>query len=364
MAATPDIRVLADDLTGALDSAVAFADADAGMRVAWWPDVAPQARMAIDAATREGSEPEAVARHGMLAPWLAGGDLCFKKIDSLLRGHVVAEVAACARAGRYERIIVAPAFPFQKRVMRGGRQWRLDGEGRVGPDLAAEFRHYFAVGLAAPGEVPHRFLTLYDAETEADLEEIARTGLALGAATLWVGAGALAGALAQACGIRTAPAAFLPATRPFLGLVGTNHEVTCRQIARLADLMPEVHVALELDAEPERTRGRLLARMEAGAPSVVTVATGGTRAEAARAIADAFFHLLADLPSPGTLLVTGGETLRTVCDIVGADHLVVESEIEPGLAVSRMAGGRFDGLVTISKSGAFGDDGLLLRFVS
>jgi len=362
MAAAPDIRVLADDLTGALDSAVAFAGAGAGMRVAWRPAIAPRARMAVDAATREGSEADAVARHGMLAPWLAEGDLRFKKIDSLLRGHVVAEVAACARAGRYDRIIVAPAFPFQKRVTRGGRQWRLDGEGMVGPDLAVRFRHHFAAGLAAPGEVPDRFLTLYDAETEADLEEIARTGLALGGATLWVGAGALAGALAQACGIRPASAASSLAGRPFLGLVGTNHEVTRRQIARLAALMPEAHVTL--DAEPERARGRLLARMEAGAPSVVTVATGGGRTEAARAIADTFFRLLADLPSPGTLLVTGGETLRAVCDIVGADHLVVESEIEPGLAVSRMAGGRFDGLVTISKSGAFGDDDLLLRLAS
>ena len=75
MAGPHDIRVLADDLTGALDSAVAFAGAGAGVRVAWRPDTKPCAGMAIDAATREGTEADAVARHAALASWLAEGSL-------------------------------------------------------------------------------------------------------------------------------------------------------------------------------------------------------------------------------------------------------------------------------------------------
>ena len=90
--------------------------------------------MAVDLATREGAEVEAIGRHAALAPWLAGASLSFKKIDSLLRGHVAAEIGACLANADYERVIVAPAFPFQGRVTRAGRQWRLRPEMIVGPD--------------------------------------------------------------------------------------------------------------------------------------------------------------------------------------------------------------------------------------
>jgi uncharacterized protein YgbK (DUF1537 family) len=63
-------------------------------------------------------------------------------------------------------------------------------------------------------------------------------------------------------------------------------------------------------------------------------------------------------------VVAGGETLRGLCTAIGTEHLMVESEIEPGLPVSRMVGGLWDGLTVASKSGAFGAPDLLARLLS
>jgi len=314
--------------------------------------------MAIDAATREGPVETAVERHRTLAPWLAGGQLSFKKIDSLLRGHVIAEIEACIASGTYQRVVLAPAFPFQGRATRLGRQWRLDQPGMVGPDLVAGLGQRFAAGRSAPGSHPVDFITLYDAETDADLDKI--VAAVPEGATLWVGTGGLAAALARHT---NAPHKPVPAfSAPFLALVGTNHEVTAGQVDLFAARHADAHVVVEDDID--KTRRLLAKRMMRGEPSVVSVAASGDRHAVAAHIGKVFASLLAGLPKPGTLLVTGGETLRSVCDSLGVTELTVECEIEPGLPVSRAKGGVFERLATISKSGAFGDRALLCRLAA
>jgi uncharacterized protein YgbK (DUF1537 family) len=353
---TLDVRVLADDLTGALDSAVAFASPDNGIGVAWRLDRDLPGRMAVDVATREGDEAVATARHEAFASWLAAGRLSYKKIDSLLRGHVVAEIAACIEGVAYERVVIAPAFPFQGRVTREGRQWRLDRAERVGPDIGGDLARRFAVGRSRAGRGADARIAVYDAETDADLDSIVET-VGTQSKTLWIGTGGLAAALARHLGARhDAAGAF---RGPFLGLVGTNHEVTALQLRCFAAQHPDAHIVVGADVEG--ARGRLRVRMAEGKPSVVSIVADGERQAVARYIDRTYAALLQGLPKPGTLLVTGGETLRAVCDCLGVAALSVEYAIEPGLPVSRMKGGPFDGAVTISKSGAFGDPDLFSR---
>ncbi|MDG4876262.1 four-carbon acid sugar kinase family protein [Mesorhizobium sp. WSM4935] len=353
-----DIRVVADDLTGALDSAVSFASRGNGIGVSWRLDRAFAGRMAIDAATREGSLATAVERHRTLAPWLAGGQLSFKKIDSLLRGHVIAEIEACIVEGAYQHVVLAPAFPFQGRATRLGRQWRLDRSEVVGPDLVAGLGRRFPAGRSTPGPRPVDFITLYDAETDADLDRV--VAAVPKGSTLWVGTGGLAAALARHMNAPPKPAPAFSA--PFVALVGTNHEVTANQVALFSSTHAGGHIVVDGDIEGAKTH--LTKRMTRGEPSVVSVAASGDRHVVADHIGKVFASLLEGLPKPGTLLVTGGETLRSVCDSLRAIELTVECEIEPGLPVSRITGGVFDGLVAISKSGAFGDHALLCRLAA
>ena len=353
-----DIRVVADDLTGALDSAVSFASPVNGIGVSWQLDRTFAGRMAIDVATREGPVATAVQRHRMLAPWLAGGRLSFKKIDSLLRGHVMAEIEACIVGGTYQRVVLAPAFPFQGRVTRLGRQWRIDRPEMVGPDLVAGLRQRFPAGRSTPGSRPVDLITLYDAETDADLDKV--VAAVPGEATKKDDTGGLAAALARHMNAPPKPAPVFSA--PFVALVGTNHEVTAEQVAFFASTHADGHIVVQGDIEDATMR--LTNRMMRGEPSVVSVAASGDRHIVTAHIGKVFASLLGGLPKPGTLLVTGGETLRSVCDSLRAIELTVECEIEPGLPVSRIAGGVFDGLATISKSGAFGDYALLCKLAA
>lgn len=275
-----------------------------------WSDQLPSGPVAIDSDTRDLSEETARVTIERFAPLLAAGAPAFKKIDSLLRGHIELEVAACMR--HFDHCVLAPAFPFQGRITRGGRQLALYGTG------------WRDTGVRIPD--------MRDAETDADLDAIVVRGRALPGRVLWAGTGGLAGALA---GHRSAPRPDLP--RPILALIGSDHPVTLAQIAAL----------------PEPIR-----------PRVVTcqLRPGIDRREARRQIAGTFAEILRG-QRPGTLFVSGGATLRDLCDALSVNYLQVDGELEPGVPTSIMRGGEWDGQRLVSKSGAFGEAGFLARLL-
>ena len=120
--AAPALRLLADDLTGALDTAAELSALCGPVRVLWDGDAASTAgSIALDSGTREIERDAAVARVEALARALVGAGIAYKKVDSLLRGHAVAELAACLGLGAWRHCVVAPAFPAQGRITRGGR---------------------------------------------------------------------------------------------------------------------------------------------------------------------------------------------------------------------------------------------------
>lgn len=85
---------------------------------------------------------------------------------------------SASKPGRFQKVIVAPAFPAQGRLTRGGTQYSRNSASSswaaVGPDFVQRLRE---VGLtavsAAPEKLPGDGVTVYDAETDADLERIA-----------------------------------------------------------------------------------------------------------------------------------------------------------------------------------------------
>jgi D-threonate/D-erythronate kinase len=331
------LRLLADDLTGALDSASRFVPLTGPVAASWHAGVASRSA-AIDSGTRDLSVAAARAAIENFAPLLAGGDPAFKKIDSLLRGHVALELAACMRG--FDHCVLAPAFPFQGRITRDGRQLLRSGDGwrDTGVDLPAALRQ---LGVN---------LRLRDAETDDDLDAIVAEGRALSGRVLWCGTGGLAGALA---GRRPVASPVLP--RPILALIGSDHAVAAAQLAAV----PALHRRLPIvDAA---AIARLLAQ---GATAVSVALPADTARDAAcRMITAGFADLLETIERPGTLFVTGGETLRALCDALGVTQLEVDGEIEPGVPTSILRGGAWDGQRLVSKSGAFGDAGFLRRLL-
>jgi D-threonate/D-erythronate kinase len=351
------LRLLADDLTGALDAAACFVPLAGPVPTFWKPPLRPHRTLpwpaAIDAGTR--ALPEAAARvvTGSLASLLDDADLAFKTLDSMLRGHPAAEIAACAN--RFDHCIVAPACPAQGRVMRCGSQMVREANGwrEGGIDLPAALRREgIDVTLCRPGDAAPVGVSLFDAESEDDLRTVVVAGQELRGRVLWCGSTGLAGAFASA-----APAVALPLPTPILALVGSNHPVS---IAQLSAAWAYVYRIAHGSAEEAAPIAR---RLESGNAAVAVVVPPNTERTSAAHIERCFGALLPQLDPPGTLLAAGGDTLRLICDLLEARYLEVDGEITPGVPISVMHGGPWDGVVVLSKSGAFGDTGLLLRLL-
>lgn len=361
------VRILADDLTGALDSGAQLATAAGRLRVRWLPLAGLESgSVALDTGTRDRPGAEAAAVVAGLASFLGGAGIAFKKIDSLLRGHVVAELAACLGSGDFARCIVAPAFPFQGRVTVAGRQHVVDpasGErGRpVGPDLLADLgRLGIRAGLVGRDATPDgraETVLLCDAEDDNDLGALVAGARRLAGPVLWCGTGGLAGALAG----RAAPRPAL-AEGPVLAVIGSPHPVSREQIARVAEAEPDILVRFSEGSadEAEAVNHRLDRR---GRALVVPAPpAAGPGAETEERIAATLARLVRRLARPGRLIAAGGATLSTIGRAVAADSLEIEGQIMPGVPVSRVRGGTWEGVQVTSKSGAFGAPDLL-RFL-
>jgi uncharacterized protein YgbK (DUF1537 family) len=346
----PILRLLADDLTGALDTAVEFVGLCGPITIGF-AEALPSTLahcFAIDTATRERPADEAAGIVSKLAPLLTEADIAFKKVDSLFRGPWAAELAACFRAGHWRHCILAPAFPHHGRKTRDGAQFLHSGDEwrDVSGDLAATL---CAEGLPATratiGETLPEGIAVFDAETDADLDAVVQMGRATAAPLLWCGTGGLANALAR--GREVARSRVLKA--PVVGLFGSDQVATRAQFEACRPHWIEIGEGGGNAADVRRL-------MEETGVALVSVALPDdlSRHAAAERIGRAFSSLTADLPMPATLIVAGGETLRGLCCALGAASLEVDGQIASGVPRSKMQAGRWDGIDVISKSGAFG----------
>ncbi|HWA44438.1 MAG TPA: four-carbon acid sugar kinase family protein [Hypericibacter adhaerens] len=353
----PVVRILADDLTGALDTGAQFTGRIGAVPVSLGEAVG-RASLALDMATRDEPWATAQARLHRLDGFFAGADIAYWKIDSLLRGHTLQDIAAGMALGGYRSCLLAPAFPAQDRVTRGGIQLYRDRTGAwrpAGPSLPEALR---ALGVAArlvasPAEIDGEGVLVCDAASDGDLAAIAAAGQALArrleGRLLWCGSAGLARAIAG-----MPPPIVRPRLASMLIVVGSDHAQSRAQVARFAELFPAQH--LEIDAISPDPAARLGALLKAGEAALVSFRLGlaAEPVEMMGRIRQALAAFLPSVERPGGLIVTGGETLRAICEVLGAERLMVAGEVRAGIPASRLVGGRWDGLPVLSKSGAFG----------
>ncbi len=335
----PEILIIADDLTGALDSAVAFVRSGRRVHVARGVSYIAEALaaapdvLAVSTASRECSEGEALERMAGVAAAIdpCAAPIVMKKVDSRLKGHVAAETRALACAARRDRIVALPAIPEMGRVQCAGM---LTGEGIEHPvDISACFPHC--------AEVP-------DITSDADLDAAVQ-GLAPD--TLWAGARGLAFALARATfgpGDAAAPALAAPA----VFALGSRDPITLRQaewLGRDHAVYPAPNGAVEACA----LHNSVLAVQVTGGDSERPAAEVGA------VFADGIARL-AETVTPGAILASGGETADAILNRLGIGVLEVEAELAPGVPVCVAEAG-WGKLRMATKSGGFGAPDLLIR---
>ncbi len=368
-------RILADDLTGALDSAAAFAGA--GEVPVWLhaPAGAPPALATVQAVCTGSRDIPGDALAGTLGrtlPWFtqpgAAPHIAFKKIDSLLRGNSLAEVAWLAQHGGFDGVVFAPAFPAQGRFTRDGQHAvglphrpNAPGHQPCGPALADAFQSLGcqvctgtadASALPAPGQV-----WVPDVLDDRDLDRLAAlTRHPEAARWLWCGSAGLAGALARHWSLASAADAGADSlldlqmhTPHALAVTASRHPVLRTQLQQL----PEAW-ALAAHTAPADVGGT--APMAARGPLVLDLAAAGDLAPALaeQRLKASCDRIVALLGRPSALVVVGGDTLLALCEASGATRMLAAPAPMPGWGRARFDGGLWHGLTCFSRSGAFG----------
>jgi uncharacterized protein YgbK (DUF1537 family) len=398
-----DWLILADDLTGAADCAIAFGRRGRAAAV-MWDEVADASDhqlpvLAYDAASRGLSAEAAAGRHAdVLARLSQPGRILFKKIDSTLRGQPAAETAVALAHLKSQSGpafgVFAPAFPATGRstidghILVKGRPleeaevWQRDhtyanadlvkvlaSAGIRGEKVtlatvrSGELKATFAK-MAAEGDV----VAVCDAETEHDLHLIAEAGLHASPATFFIGSAGLAHALAGLDADNAVEPLRIPTsasgTLIVVGSLAGASRAAARKLTATGTVVhfPVAPETLLGDSAGHSTLAAdVMERLSAGGDALVEIMMDdhpdmSLGPQLAQSLAD----VLAPVASAiGAFAATGGETAAALLSRFGVNGIRLADEIEPGVSLGLTLGQLSVPIAT--KAGAFGDELSLIR---
>jgi uncharacterized protein YgbK (DUF1537 family) len=375
MTRQPRVLIVADDLTGAMDSAGPFAT----LGVETWVVAVPMrcdpaflnsaCVVSVNTDTRHLPGPQAAARVNEIVRHIGVGgfDIVVKKIDSTLRGNVVAETLALLDLSGRREAVVAAAFPAQGRTVRGGIV-HVDGKplaqtgfakDALSPPLAplqqvfAAAKPGLLVTTVAPSDAFDGGTNIWiaDSEIDADLARIVETLASRMNSVLMVGSAGLTRALALVCfDGHPAPSGPKHVTGTIVFAVGSRAARSAEQVEALAG-EPETKVLLA-------PNGRLQSAKIPSARNLVLKATAddaGHEGDAARVAADMAKHAIeiAHRAQAQALVVTGGDTAIAILTASDNPALQVLGDLMPGIPYARI---RLEGapIWLVTKAGGFG----------
>ena len=352
------------------------------------------------------SAAEALVKEAFSGAAASAAQVGFKKIDSLWRGNVRAEVAALTALGYHA--VVAGALPQLQRSVQNGRplvagtplaqtdQWRAeqsappaDIPSLLRPEDPASVQTLNLAEVRSvelPAKLPGLLdseqpgLVVADGETAQDLEHVADALLQLkftvgGRRVVLVGTGGTADVLAQRLAAQlarnahvvaqaeAAPAEPPHATNPVLAVVGSASGTAQ---AQLAQLEARGFTVIRLHPQYACATGAYTPQLEearqalkAGTNVAVTLAAVKVEPARAASIVQALsqFAAAAAKGTSADLILTGGETAREVLDAVGRHSLVPLAAVQHGAVLSHAENGTLVG----TKPGSFGDDLALIQ---
>jgi D-threonate/D-erythronate kinase len=357
------LGLVADDLTGAADCAVGFAEhgwrVELALRSAAPRMLNPSIATVLALTTESRALPDTNAAQQTFTAAneliTAGAERLYIKIDSTVRGSVAAQVDGAIRAWSTAHdnaiAVVCPALAELGRTVVDGVVL-VDGvpvsETAAGIDPVTPRTESDLLRII-PGSVRGRLdtvgsarIVVADARTTSDLDMLA-AGLAVADhSVIVVGSGGLSAALGRRWPVEPAsPATWLPrrGTSVVLVAVSSLHPVTRQQVAQLR--------------EQSSDQVKIM---------TATQAVNISPAEAAVELADRVATELTTGHYLAAVLV-GGDGAAAILRSLAADRVVVDSMISTGCPASTVVGGPADGLRLITKSGGFGQPDTLTRIV-
>ena len=354
--------IIADDLTGACDSAVAFTQRGKTVEVLLKEGTESSCGevWAISTESRDLPAEVAAKRVQDALSRASGRGEVFKKVDSVFRGNSFVEIRAALDCLPYDLAILSPAYPAMGRTVRDGVLQICEAGSRRSIDLCAVLseagvRDVVLHSVDASGKDLRSVtdsgcrVVLCDAESEADLMSTVEEARNMAEQILWIGSGGLAHALASKLPRVELPKKIVGIGGAVVLFVGSDHTVTRLQIENLKEsrTIPVLETSIEDFAGissdfqvvilnvPRLTSEDLIGR------AVSMLASRGI----------------------GCCLMTGGDTAALICRAAGAHSLQLIEEFSPGLPQGIIQGGILDQLPVVLKSGGFGKEDVLREFV-
>lgn len=404
--------VVADDLTGAMDTGHAFAVRGYETVVRVEPDFdAPEAAVLVVDTDSRYLEPDEAATRVRNVVESTDATVVYKKVDSTLRGNLGVEIVAAYDAMEAGTAAVAPAHPSNGRLTACGYhlvdgELVTDTEAGNDPDSPVETSHVPTLlreqvgdtvthsgvervasrrtseALTRPDavEADDRHVVVFDVVHDSHLDAVAAGAREHDEKALLVGSAGLAEYARLPGEPTTEPPSIAP--NPTGIAFGVAGSVSPRTLTQL-DALPERQV-VHLDGEkavctPEdaatTAAAECLERFHTEPTVVVTAARerddvtatleAANRAEvsgreARERVTDALGTAAARVREerePDGLFLTGGSIAKGILDRLDADGVALRGdEIDVGVPVGEVRGGRVDGTPIVTKAGAFGGD--------
>lgn len=390
--------IIADDLTGAMDTGVAFARIGLSTIIALGNEVAPDAGAVVISTDSRADDPETAYGKARKAADEVIGLYVYKKIDSTLRGNIGSELRAVIDALHIDKAIICPAFPANKRTVVDGKllventpvnetYFACDPISPVAeahiPTLLRSQGGFRVGGIdlkgvkKGPSYIARQILEseqrviVADAVEQVHLRYIAEA-LAMGSSS-WLpcGSGGLASELPVAFGYRVTdvkPAEPIMSRNPVLLVIGSRNDATARQLKK-AEARFNLPVISVEPSEFASRRGRT-ARMNQLAREVgnrirpgTSVVITSTLSSYVPALKGSTARVLAGIAARATarweiagVVLSGGDIARATCQALGVTGMRIVEEVQPGVVVGETIGSAKEGMRVVTKAGGFGND--------
>ncbi|MCL2159888.1 MAG: hypothetical protein FWH48_10810 [Oscillospiraceae bacterium] len=394
------LLIIADDLTGALDSAAQFVKKQISVAVATDIDNLKNIQgkhevLAVNTESRHMSAQKAAEAVRAAAEYGAsmGIQYCYKKIDSTLRGNIGAELEALFDICANSELMLVPSYCKLGRTVLDGCLYvhgipvseTAFGKDPLAPvkkdniaDVIREQTDIPAYSIKNFFELPpaskDKKVYIFDAETEKDLYKIGDLLMRQGRIGMTAGSGGFAGFLSDMPVFEKRLDEKVKVKPPILTVCGSLNEVSRRQISYAAGLG---HRIIGVDFESAENASSLNREIEQavdflkkGVNVIVktlppqnldrAVARRKIKTEALKIskILGDFARDIIEGSGISTLMVFGGDTAAGTLNSLGISWVEPLKEISPGVVLSKTVNLRHS-LLLITKAGGFGDEDLI-----
>lgn len=368
------IAVIADDLTGALDTGVQFTQWGFKTQLLQTLEDDNNEVIVINTETRNKNSEQAYNILFNLAKNLRKYDIIYKKIDSTLRGNPGAEIEAILKATNEGRVIVTPTYPATARRVHEGHLYI--GEKAI---TETEYINEYKIKTSyipeilntktsihtckSPRNLPTNGIIIIDSATEQDLIQIANKRTRV---------------LAGSAGLADALCYTLKNPPPVLSIIGSIRSESRVQVNMLHNrLGAEIININTIDALNSSPQYELLEKAKLGIMNKDVIITSAFTEQIVKrtfdeaklmgfnskevenritgALADVSYELLTSQKLSG-IVITGGATAKAIISRLGIKTIDLIDEVQPGIPVIKL-----DQFLSITKAGGFGQPDTLIQ---